>query len=298
MNRFTDINQHAHLNYLHPNRMRWERAADPAELAFLSRILVGKAGEERKAVAYLYKELSQLAELEMHVATVLCRVACELQAERTPLNAGHALYHTLSCFAAEEINHANSFYQYVRHLAGRDIKLPDNLFQQRVELYSDNDAPLVKLAALCSAAYVGESVITVFERKLKVADPLQHRFLTQLLHFHGLDEARHIQCDHAVFDEIVPALSAAQRTRMHQLIDDTEALNTQLAMASAATVKDAFDLDYTEGNAAAQTQLDITLRFRKLVQSGDLIRKVDEHLDDETAAILQRFASSSVVHAG
>lgn len=298
MNRFTDINQYAHLNYLHPNRMPWERAAELDELDFLSRVLVGKAGEERKAVAYLYKELSQLAELEMHVATVLCRVACELQAERTPFNAGAGLYHTLSCFAAEEINHANSFYQYVRHLAGRDIKLPDNLFQQRVELYSGNDAPLVKLAALCSAAYVGESVITVFERKLKLADPLQHRFLTQLLHFHGLDEARHIQCDHAVFDEIVPALSAAERMRMHQLIEDTEALNTQLAMASAATVKAAFDLDYSEGNAAARTQLDITLRFRKLVQSGDLIRKVDEHLDDETAAILRRFSSSSVVHAG
>jgi hypothetical protein len=297
MNRFKDINQNAHLNYLHPNRMPWQHAAVPEELDFLSRVLIGKAGEERKAIAYLYKELSQLAELEMHVATVLCRVACELQAERTPFNAGDGLYHSLSCFAAEEINHANSFYQYVRHLAGRDIKLPDNLFRQRVELYSGNDAPLVKLAALCSAAYVGESVITVFERKLKLADPMQRRFLTQLLHFHGLDEARHIQCDHAVFDRIVPSLSTVERARMHQLIDETEALNTQLAIASAATVKTAFDLDYTENNAAAQIQLDITLRFRKLVQSGDLIRKVDEHLDDETAAILQGFAASSVVHA-
>jgi hypothetical protein len=93
-------------------------------------------------------------------------------------------------------------------------------------------------------------------------------------------------------------LSTVERARMHQLIDETEALNTQLAIASAATVKAAFDLDYTENNAAAQTQLDITLRFRKLVQSGDLIRKVDEHLDEETAAILRGFASSSVVHAG
>ncbi|CAB3746822.1 diiron oxygenase [Paraburkholderia humisilvae] len=297
MNRFKPINHDAHLHYLHPNRMRWEHAAGPDELLFLSQALIGDAGQEKKAIAYLYKELSQLAELEMHVATVLCRIVCEMQAERTPLSAGDTLYHALSCFAAEEINHANSFYQYVRHLSGRDIKLTGNLFRERVELYSGNESPLIKLAALCSAAYVGESVITVFERRLKVLDPMQHRFLTQLLHFHGLDEARHIQCDHAVFDDIVPALSVADRQRMHRLIDDTESLNTQLAIASAETVKAAFDLDYTEGNAAARTQLDITLRFREIVQSGDLIRKVDDGIDEDTAAMLTRFSSAPRVHA-
>ncbi|VEA66781.1 Uncharacterised protein [Serratia plymuthica] len=297
MNQFKQVNQYAHLNYLHPNRMPWEQAATDSELDFLSRALVGEAGQEKKAIAYLYKELAQLAEIEMHVASVMSRILCELQADKTSLIAGEGMYHALSCFAAEEINHANSFYQYVRQLSGRDIKLENNLFKQRVDLYSDDDAPLIKLAALCSTAYVGESIITVFERRLKVLDPMQRSFLTQLLHFHGLDESRHIQCDHAVFDQVIPTFTGTERKRMHQLIQETESLNTQLAMASAETVKAAFDLDYTEGNMAAKTQLDMTLRFREIVQSGDLIRKVDEQMDDETAAIVRQFSQASRIHA-
>ena len=296
MHLFKQINQYAHLNYLHPNRMPWERAATDSELDFLSRALVGVAGQEKKAVAYLYKELAQLAEIEMHVATVMSRTLCELQADKTSFGAGDGLYHALSCFAAEEINHANSFYQYVRHLSGRDIKLENNLFKQRVELYCHNDAPLIKLAALCSTAYVGESIITVFERRLKVLDPMQCSFLTQLLHFHGLDEARHIQCDHAVFEQIIPTFTPSELRRMHQLIQETESLNTQLAMASAETVKAEFGLDYTEGNLSAKTQLDMTLRFREIVQAGDLIRKVDDHMDEETAAIVRQFSQAPRVH--
>lgn len=296
MDNFKAINHDAHLNYLHPNRMPWDQAATSRELDFLSRALVGEAGQENKAVAYLYKELAQLAEIEMHVATVMTRILCELQAENTPFKAGDGLYHAVSCFASEEINHANSFYQYVRHLSGRDIKLENNLFQQRVDLYSDNDAPLVKLAALCSTAYVGESIITVFERRLKVLDPMQRSFLTRLLHFHGLDEARHIQCDHAIFEQIIPTFNAAETRRMHQLVQETESLNTQLAIASAETVKSAFDLDYTEGNLAAKTQLDMTLRFREIVQSGGAIRHVDDYMDEETAAIVQQFSQASRVH--
>ncbi|MFV9076668.1 hypothetical protein ABQ397_10330 [Serratia fonticola] len=299
MNIFKQINEYAHLNYLHPNRMPWEQAAVGDELDFLSCALVGEAGQEDKAVAYLYKELAQLAEIEMHVATVMSRTLCELQADNTPFMAEDGLYHAVSCFAAEEINHANSFYQYVRHLSGRDIKLENNLFKQRVELYCDeNDAPLIKLAALCSTAYVGESIITVFERRLKVLDPMQHSFLTKLLHFHGLDEARHIQCDHAIFEQVIPTFTAAERKRMHHLIQETEALNTQLAKASAETVKAAFNLDYTEGNHAAKTQLDMTIRFREIVQSGDLIRKVDDYMDEETAAIVRQFSQASRVHTG
>lgn len=48
MNSFKEINQYAHLNYLHPNRMPWEDAATESELDFLSRALVGEAGQEKK----------------------------------------------------------------------------------------------------------------------------------------------------------------------------------------------------------------------------------------------------------
>lgn len=165
-----------------------------------------------------------------------------------------------------------------------------------------NLVPLSLLIEQVTALYmpltsgVGESIITVFERRLKALDPMQHSFLTRLLHFHGLDEARHIQCDHAIFDQIIPTFTRAEHQRMQQLIQETESLNTQLAMSSAETVKSAFDLDYTEGNIAAATQLDMTLRFREIVQSGETIRKVDDYMDDETAAIVQQFSQASKVH--
>ncbi|MGM3173178.1 hypothetical protein [Dickeya lacustris] len=297
MDAFKSINQYAHLNNLHPNRMSWADAATDQELAFLSWALVGQHEQQPKAIAYLYKELSQLAEVEMHVSSVMTRILCELQSDNPSVLAGDGLYHALSCFASEEVQHANSFYQYVRHLSGRDIKLRNNLHQQRIALYSDNDDPLVKLAALCATAYVGETVITVFERRLNVLDPMQHRLLTRLLHFHGLDEVRHIQCDHAIFDHIIPNFTAQQRTRMHQLVAETERLNTELASASAETVKSAFDIDYTEGNAAAATQLAMTLRFRHIVQSGELIRKVDDHMDEQTQALVVNFSKSSHIHS-
>jgi len=269
MNRVDEINRYAHINYLHPNRLPWEQARSDEELDFLSRALVGTAGEEEKVTAYLYKELAQLAEIEMHVATVMSRVLCELQSERTSQGEGYSIYNAVSCFASEEINHANSFYQYVRYLSGRDLKLGNNYFEDRVGLYSEGDSPLVKLAALCATVYVGESIITVFERRLKVMDPMHKKFLTKLLHFHGLDEARHVRFDHYVIDEIIPRFSAEQRRRMHQIIGETESLNTQL---------------------------ELTHRFREIVQSGDLIQKVDDHMDADTRELVHQFSQASDVH--
>ncbi|ROM97175.1 diiron oxygenase [Pseudomonas brassicacearum] len=297
MNALKAINQLAHINYLHPNRMDWECARTDAELQFLSKALVGQADQPEKAVAYLYKELGQLAEIEMHVANTMTRILCEVQAEsNNVLAAGDALYGALSCFASEEINHASSFYQYIRHLSGRDIKLKDNLFNERRALYDGNDSPIVKLAALCATAYVGESVITVFERRLKVLDPMQQSLLTRLLHFHGLDEARHIQCDHFIFEQVIPSFTASERRRMHQLIQDTEEMNTQLAITSAEQIKAAFNLDYAQDNKAASTQLDMTLRFKEIIQSHDLIRNVDEHMDVDTAAIVWEFSRANTIH--
>ncbi|MBN2975002.1 diiron oxygenase [Pseudomonas sp. MAFF 301381] len=296
MNALKNINELAHINYLHPNRMEWTAARTDVELQFLSTALVGEAGQEEKAVAYLYKELGQLAEIEMHVANTMTRILGEAQSDNDTLGAGDSLYGALSCFAAEEINHASSFYQYIRHLSGRDIKLKDNLFNERRALYDENDSPRIKLAALCATAYVGESIITVFERRLKVLDPMQRSLLTRLLHFHGLDEARHIQFDHFVFEHVIPSFTASERRRMHQLIHDTEAMNTQLAITSGEQIKAAFNLDYTQNNKAAQTQLDMTLRFREIVQSQDLIRTVDEHMDVDTADIVKAFSRASTIH--
>ena len=61
-------------------------------------------------------------------------------------------------------------------------------------------------------------------------------------------------------------------------------------------MKAVFDLDYTEGNIAARTQLDMTLRFREIVQSGGSIHNVGDYMNQETAAIVQQFSQASRVH--
>ena len=298
MSILAEVNRDAHIHYLHPNRLSWNKAVDDEELDFLSRSLIGALVQEAKAVAYLYKELSQLAELEMHVSAVLIGVVCGLQCEpATPYGEGTELYHALSCFAAEEINHANTFYRYVRELSGRDVKLTDNLFKERIDLYAKDDLPLVKLAALCATAYVGESLITIFEHRMKKLDPEQRFFFTRLLHYHGLDEARHIQADHFVFDHIIPNLSTLERIRMHELIDASEALNTELAIRSGAHIKSAFGTDYSKDNHSAAIQFKFAMAFRHIVQSGDLVVKVDDGLDPETASEIVDFSGLQRVHS-
>lgn len=291
-----DINKNSHINYLHPNRMAWENASTDKELDFLSKSLIGESHQEDKVIAYLYKELAQLAEIEMHVASTMSRILCELQQESSGFINQTGLFHSISCFASEEVQHANSFYQYVRHLSGRDVKLKQNNSKERLDLYAGNENPLVKLAALCSTAYVGESIITAFERRMKVLDPMNRMFLTQLLHYHGLDEERHIKFDHFVFEHIIPSLTPNERKSMHVMINTQEELNTQLALTTQEAVKSAFNLDYTEKNNAAKTQLDMTLRFREIIQSGEYIKKLDDHLDDDTKDILKSFSQSTKVH--
>ena len=184
--------------------MRTER-----ELDFLAEHLYGHRDEHTRTVAYLYKELAQLAEIEMHVAMVMVRVIAEsAQCDGDRLWVGSDLVHALSCFASEEIQHANTFYRYVRTLTGVDLKIENNFFRERLALYLGDERPLVKLAALCATAYVGESVITVFETRMKSVDPGMRSPFTYLLHLHGLDEARHIKVDHFMIDHVIPSLSA------------------------------------------------------------------------------------------
>jgi len=79
-------------------------------------------------------------------------------------------------------------------------------------------------------------------------------------------------------------------------INTQEELNTQLALTTQEAVKSAFNLDYTEKNNAAKTQLDMTIRFRSIIQSGEYIKKLDDHLDDDTRDILKSFSQSTKVH--
>lgn len=292
-----NINASAHQHFLHPNHMPWHAVRDEAELEFLSETVCGRKDEQLRATAYLYKELAQLAEIEFHVASVMVRVIAESQMRgKNELWDGSDLVHALGCFAAEEVQHANTFYRYVRTLSGCDYKLENNYFQERIALYQGEHSPLVKLAALCATAYVGESLITVFETRMRNLDPAMKSPFTRLLHLHGLDEARHIRTDHFVIDQVLPRLSAVERRQMEELINATEELNTTLAMTSAAQLKRQFGVDFQAQNRCAEVQLALTMAFRRAILAGDSFRKVDEFLDSDTRALLKDFSESERVH--
>jgi hypothetical protein len=297
LHELSQINAKAHIDTVHPHGLEWPESFGPGELQFLSQAVFGRVGHEDAAVAYITKELAQLAEIERHVSAVLAYVMSELQKHDDELAAGFELHDALSCFAAEELHHANMFYRYVRLLSGRDFRYPENLFSQRVGLYLGEDSPYVKLAALCCSAYVGESVITVFEHRAKSLDPEMKFFFTRLLHVHGLDEARHIHTDHFVFEHVIPSLKPAQRRRMRQILEGTEALNGEVATRFEAHAKEVFGVDYTEGNWSHDTQLLLARTFRGIVLGGDEVRPVDEAINDEHRALLERFSSARHVHA-
>jgi len=293
-----EINLAAHRQFLHPNHMPWHAVRAEEELEFLSLHVCGRKDEQLRATAYLYKELAQLAEIEFHVASVMVRVIAESQMRgKGELWEGSELVHTLGCFAAEEVQHANTFYRYVRTVTGCDYKLENNYFQERIALYQGDHAPLVKLAALAATAYVGESVITVFETRMKAIDPGLKSPFTRLLHLHGLDEARHIQADHFIIDHVLPRLTKQERGQMEELINATEELNTTLAITSANQLKRQFGVDFQAGNRSAEVQMAITQAFRKAILAGDSLRKVDDYLDSDTRALLRDFSHSDRVHA-
>lgn len=291
------ITSRAHIDTVHPGSISWPDCFDQEEIDFISVMAFGEPGHHEKAVPYVVKELSQLAEIEKHVTGVLSIVLSELQAEAShEINEGHFLHDALSCFAAEELHHANMFYRYVRVLGGKDIKYPENLYAQRVGLYQGSDSVWVKLAALCCSAYIGESVITAFENRCKAIDPEQKSYFTRLLTIHGLDEARHIKVDHFVFEQVVPRLSVEEKRRMMQITNATEELNTELSARFSKHVRDLFSVDFTHNNLAHSAQIQLTSAFRKHVFGCGDVKKVDDGLDSSVRELLASFSQSYKVH--
>jgi hypothetical protein len=289
------VNELAHVHTFHPNSLPWQDARGDGELQYLSRVGFGREGHEKESVAYVVKELAQLAEIERHVSAVMAIALSEAQNEGGPLACGTALHDAISCFAAEELNHSNAFYRYVRALSGDDFTLPDNLFQERLAVFLGPESAYVKLAALCCTAYIGESIITVFERRTRAHDPNLQFFLPKLLHLHNLDEARHVQTDHWVINELIPSFTDEEVEQMRSLILRTEELNFTLAMAYEAHAKEVFGIDYTLDNLAHSLQMRLTIGFAQQVLMGT-IRPVDEAIDAETRALVEEFSGCASVH--
>ncbi|MCT9084136.1 hypothetical protein [Streptomyces fulvoviolaceus] len=287
----------AHVNTFHPNAFDWSEAATFEELAYLSTVAYGEPGHEPEAVAYITKELAQLAEIERHVSAVMALVMGELHDLRDPVNTGHELHHALSCFAAEEIQHANTFYRYVRALTGVEPRVHKALFDERLDVFRTDDHPYVKLVALCCSAYVGESVITVFEHRTDSLDPRRARFFTRLLHTHGLDEARHVKIDHVAMKLLYPELTEDQQARVRVLLGEIEDLNRRLAAAFQEATTEALGVDFVTGNPSAAVQLRMTIGFgERLFAADGTLHTVDEVLDDELRELIASFAGVSRVH--
>lgn len=290
------LNINAHKNFLHPNMIDWNLVNKPEEVDFASQGLFGVPGKGAEAIAYIYKELAQLAEVEFHVASIMLQIIGEGRAERNKLWAGPDLVNAVSCFAAEETQHASTFYKYVRELSGKDITFHDNFYKERVKVYQGDISPLLKLAALCATAYVGESTITVFERRLKLIDPEMKRSFTRLLHLHGLDEARHIKLDHYVFDIVFPSLTSRQRAKVFDIIIQTEELNRKLELEAEKQIQSDFSVDFMSGNPAAELQQSMTEAFRRAAISETSLRHVDDFLAPEMRHLLLEFSGSERVH--
>lgn len=290
------INSNAHMNTFHPNSLSWPETVNADEQDYISRFCFGHAGEQHKAIAYIAKELAQLAEIEKHVTAVLTIALSELQGFEHPLNQDYALHNALSCFGAEELNHANTFFRYVRHLTNIDFRLTNNLFDERVAVYQKDDSPFVKLVAMHASAYVGESVITAFEYRARDMDPDENYFFTEVLVKHALDEHRHVEFDHFVFDEILPTLSPEEKDRAREMAMETERLNGLLASAFEQHAITTLGTDYRIGNRAWDVQMKLTARFRDIVFSGTEIGKVDNALTEEDKALLQAFSGLPTVH--
>ncbi|WP_131744874.1 hypothetical protein [Frankia sp. Cppng1_Ct_nod] len=307
-NRFSDIasairaelasvTRLAHVRTFHPNAFDWSEASTPSELAFLSEVVYGELDHETQAVAYVTKELAQLAEIERHVSAVIALTIGELHDLPDPVNVGHDLHHALSCFAAEEIQHANTFYRYVRMLAGSEARVDKALFNERFDVFRTDDHPYVKLVALCCSAYVGESVITIFEHRADALDPHRARFFTRLLHTHGLDEARHIKIDHVAMKSLYPALTIRQQSRVRQLVRQIEELNRRLAQSFQQTTELLLGVDFVTDNPAAAVQLQLTRTFAERIFTEDgALHTADEVLDAELRGLISAFSGVDNVH--
>jgi hypothetical protein len=289
------VNDLAHVHTFHPHALPWERAYNDEELRFLSRVAFGEEGHEQASVAYVVKELAQLAEIERHVSAVMAIALSQLQNDDGPLGRGTPLHDAISCFAAEELNHSNAFHRYVREMSGADFAVQDNLFQERLDLYLGSESPYVKLAALCCTAYIGESLMMVFERRTRTHDPKLAYFLPTLLHLHNLDEERHIQVDHWIINELIPSLSEEEMSQLRSIVLRTEELNFKLAGAFEVRAKEFFGLDYTDGNLAAALQMRLTIGFATQVLTGTIC-PVDEAIDDETRRLVADFSGADWVH--
>lgn len=296
MKQLLDINRIAFGQTFHPSSLDWPEMLSDAEVRYCSRFVFGDEQHGPEALLYIAKELAQLSEIEKHVSTVMALLLTEFGGIDHELVTGYGLHNALSCFAAEELLHADMFYRYVRLLLGRDFKLADNRMAARLALYQSDDSLFVKLGGLVSGAYVGESVMTVFEHRIDRMDPGTKFFVSKVVKLHGADEARHIQFDHFVFEHVIARYSPEETRRFRQILQGQLELNRALGLDFERLARSTTGLDYLTGNVAHATQQRLLEVFAKLVFAGGRARRIDEVLDASAQSMLSEFAGILNIH--
>jgi hypothetical protein len=114
---------------------------------------------------------------------------------------------------------------------------------------------------------------------------------------HGLDEARHIELDHLVFRQVLPALSPAEFADAQRIYGQMMAQNHALGERYAAVAREAFGgIDYLEGNEAARTQLAFTQTLAQCTLSKREFPMADAALSDAQRAELLAFTGVDAIH--
>jgi hypothetical protein len=289
------INDRADLTTCHPDSLPWPTEISASERAFYARVCGYGSGGEREASAYVAKELAQLADIERHVSICLGVLSGAFESSR--LLRGSALVGACMHFAAEEYQHSNMFYRYVELLAGTTIDASHKTLSGRLALYLGPESVESKLVALLGTAYPGESVITVFEHRLRKFDPKRRMFLTKMLHAHGLDEARHIEFDHFVFDGVLPQLTDAELADAQRIYGKTMEYNHVLGQTYGDLARRRFDVDFARGNAAAEIQLALTMAFARKTLSGRTFPRADDALTPAERDMFRTFTGAARVHS-
>jgi hypothetical protein len=291
-----NINCRAFEKTRHPSSLAWPEALSDDERRFCSQFVFGDDAHGTEALIYIAKELGQLSEIEKHISTVMGLLMTQLGGVDHELARGWGLHNALSCFASEEFQHADMFYRYVRLLLDGDFKLADNRMAARLALYERDDPFFVKLGALVASAYVGESVMTVFEHRIDRMDPEARFFVSQIVKLHGADEARHIQFDHFIFEHVIPGYAPAESKRFAQILQGQLELNRVLGEDFQRLAEATTERDYITGNVAHATQVRLFDAFARLAFASGKARKIDDVLDASAQQVIAEFAGTSRIH--
>jgi hypothetical protein len=143
---------------------------------------------------------------------------------------------------------------------------------------------------------VGETIITVFERRILRRDPGKRHFLSRLIWAHGLDEARHVQFDHYVFRTVIPELTDQEWTRFGQILGAQNLINKQMGDALDRQMLDHFGVDFVAGNPSRQFQDRLQVALVTSVFRDRHIKSADDVLDPDSRAAVAEFSGSARIH--